>query len=42
MVYRVASADEYLAITGAAVETVKITKSAWIWPLQRVGFSSPR
>lgn len=36
MVYKVAKADEYLAITGMMVDTVKITKSAWIWPLQRV------
>jgi flotillin len=36
MVYRIAKADEYLAITGVGVDTVKITKSAWVWPLQRV------
>jgi flotillin len=36
MVYRIAHPDEYLAITGAMVDTVKITKSAWVWPLQRV------
>jgi flotillin len=36
MVYRVAQPDEYLAITGVMVDTVKITKSAWVWPLQRV------
>ncbi|KAG9233184.1 putative Flotillin-like protein 1 [Amylocarpus encephaloides] len=36
MVYNVASPNEYLAITGAGIRTVKITKSAWVWPLQRV------
>jgi hypothetical protein len=36
MVYTIASPDEYLAITGAGIKTVKITKSAWVWPLQRV------
>jgi flotillin len=35
MVYTIASPDEYLAITGAGIKTVKITKSAWIWPFQR-------
>lgn len=41
MVYKVAKADEYLAITGMMVDTVKITKSAWIWPLQRVTSCNP-
>ncbi|KAL5318680.1 hypothetical protein ACEPPN_013744 [Leptodophora sp. 'Broadleaf-Isolate-01'] len=35
MVYTIASPDEYLAITGAGVKTLKIVKSAWVWPLQR-------
>ena len=35
MSYRVSAPDEYLAITGAGVRTVKITKAAWVWPLQR-------
>lgn len=35
MVYKVATPDEYLAITGAGIRTVKIVKSAWVWPLQR-------
>jgi len=34
--YTIASPDEYLAITGAGVKTVKICKSAWVWPMQRV------
>lgn len=34
--YVIASPDEYLAITGAGVKSVKITKSAWVWPFQRV------
>lgn len=38
MVYRVAHPDEYLAITGVMVDTVKITKSTWVWPLQRVTY----
>ncbi|KAH8684432.1 putative Flotillin-like protein 1 [Tricladium varicosporioides] len=33
--YVIASPDEYLAITGAGVKSVKITKSAWVWPFQR-------
>ncbi|KAJ2893231.1 putative flotillin domain-containing protein [Zalerion maritima] len=35
MSFRVASPDEYLAITGAGINTVKIAKKAWVWPLQR-------
>ncbi|KAK6225575.1 SPFH domain/Band 7 family protein [Colletotrichum tabaci] len=35
MSYRVAAPDEYLAITGMSVKTVKITKAAWVWPFQR-------
>ena len=27
---------EYLAITGSGIKTVKITKKAYVWPLQRV------
>jgi hypothetical protein len=41
MVYTIASPDEYLAITGAGIKTVKITKSAWVWPLQRVCTDCP-
>ncbi|KAK1833498.1 hypothetical protein QBC39DRAFT_346181 [Podospora conica] len=33
--YRIAAPDEYLAITGMNVKTVKITKAAWVWPFQR-------
>ncbi|KAH6637158.1 hypothetical protein F5144DRAFT_569792 [Chaetomium tenue] len=33
--YRVAAPNEYLAITGMGVKTVKITKAAWVWPFQR-------
>ncbi|KAK3312915.1 hypothetical protein B0H66DRAFT_383258 [Apodospora peruviana] len=33
--YRIAAPDEYLAITGMGVKTVKITKAAWVWPFQR-------
>ncbi|KUJ12240.1 flotillin domain-containing protein [Mollisia scopiformis] len=35
MLYKFALPDEYLAITGAGVKTVKIVKAAWVWPLQR-------
>lgn len=35
MSYRIASPDEYLAITGMNVKTVKICKAAWVWPFQR-------
>jgi len=35
MVYTIASPDEYLAITGAGITTLKIVKSAWVWPFQR-------
>lgn len=33
--YKVAAPDEYLAITGAGVDLVKICKSAFVWPFQR-------
>ncbi|KAF4981381.1 hypothetical protein FZEAL_2811 [Fusarium zealandicum] len=35
MAYRISTPDEYLAITGMGVKTVKITKATWVWPLQR-------
>ncbi|TVY82238.1 Flotillin-like protein [Lachnellula suecica] len=35
MKYVPAKADEYLAITGAGIENIKICKSAWVWPFQR-------
>ncbi|KAL0941507.1 flotillin domain-containing protein [Colletotrichum truncatum] len=35
MSYRIAAPDEYLAITGMSVKSVKITKAAWVWPFQR-------
>ncbi|KAL2755387.1 hypothetical protein ACRALDRAFT_2041764 [Sodiomyces alcalophilus JCM 7366] len=35
MSYRIAAPDQYLAITGMGVKTVKITKAAWVWPFQR-------
>src|SRR5687767_1906207 len=35
MSYRIAQPSEYLAITGLGVKSVKITKAAWVWPLQR-------
>lgn len=34
--YTIAQPDEYLAITGAGVHTVKITKKGFIWPMQKV------
>lgn len=36
MLYTVANADEYLAITGGGISRVKIIKSAWVWPWQKV------
>ncbi|KAK3377163.1 hypothetical protein B0T24DRAFT_236187 [Lasiosphaeria ovina] len=33
--YKIAAPDEYLAITGMGVKSVKITKAAWVWPFQR-------
>ncbi|KYK56309.1 hypothetical protein DCS_08279 [Drechmeria coniospora] len=36
MLYIVSAPDEYLAITGMSIRTVKITKAAWVWPFQRV------
>ncbi|KAK4218319.1 Flotillin-like protein 1 [Rhypophila decipiens] len=33
--YKIAAPDEYLAVTGMGVKSVKITKAAWIWPFQR-------
>ncbi|KAM3475791.1 hypothetical protein MY5147_003543 [Beauveria neobassiana] len=35
MSYRVSAPDEYLAITGMGIKNVRITKSAWVWLLQR-------
>ncbi|KAK3186016.1 hypothetical protein K4F52_005240 [Lecanicillium sp. MT-2017a] len=35
MSYRISAPDEYLAITGMGIQNVKITKAAWVWPLQR-------
>ncbi|KAG5769346.1 hypothetical protein H9Q69_001506 [Fusarium xylarioides] len=35
MSYRISAPDEYLAITGMGIKTVKITKATWVWPLQR-------
>ena len=33
--YQIAEANEYLVITGAGIEDVRIVKKAWIWPLQK-------
>jgi flotillin len=35
MRYAIADPNEFLVITGACIKTVKITKSAWVWPLQK-------
>lgn len=35
MSYKVSAPDEYLAITGMSIKTVKITKAAWVLPFQR-------
>ncbi|OAQ69807.1 flotillin domain-containing protein [Pochonia chlamydosporia 170] len=35
MSYKISGPDEYLAITGMSIRTVKITKASWVWPLQR-------
>ncbi|CAI9097428.1 OLC1v1033856C1 [Oldenlandia corymbosa var. corymbosa] len=35
MYYKVAKASEFLAITGAGISDIKITKKAIIWPFQR-------
>jgi flotillin len=35
MAYKISAPDEYLAITGMGIQNVKITKAAWVWPLQR-------
>lgn len=35
MSYRIAAPDEYLAVTGMGISTVRITKAAWVWPFQR-------
>ena len=35
MSYRISAPDEYLAVTGMSIKTVKITKAAWVWPFQR-------
>ncbi|KAI9154934.1 flotillin domain-containing protein [Paramyrothecium foliicola] len=33
--FKVSAPDEYLAITGMGIHTVKITKAAWVFPFQR-------
>ncbi|KAK1775427.1 hypothetical protein QBC45DRAFT_422157 [Copromyces sp. CBS 386.78] len=33
--YKIAAPDEYLAVTGMGIKTLKITKAAWVWPFQR-------
>jgi flotillin len=33
--YKVAAPDEYLAITGMGIKSVRICKSAWVFPFQR-------
>ncbi|KAL7943659.1 hypothetical protein V8C42DRAFT_328115 [Trichoderma barbatum] len=33
--YKISAPDEYLAITGMGIRTVRITKAAWVWPFQR-------
>jgi flotillin len=33
--YKIAAPDEYLAITGMGIKSVKIVKSSWVWPFQR-------
>ncbi|KAG6009444.1 hypothetical protein E4U21_002359 [Claviceps maximensis] len=35
MSYRISAPDEYLAVTGMGIRSVKITKACWVWPLQR-------
>lgn len=35
MAYAVANPDEYLAITGSGIKSIKIVKSAMVWPFQR-------
>ncbi|KAF7547047.1 hypothetical protein G7046_g9124 [Stylonectria norvegica] len=35
MSFKISAPDEYLAVTGMGVRTLKITKAAWVWPFQR-------
>ncbi|EGX93842.1 flotillin domain-containing protein [Cordyceps militaris CM01] len=35
MSYKISAPDEFLAITGMGIVNVKITKAAWVWPMQR-------
>ena len=35
MQYRIASANEYVVVTGNGVENLKITKKALVWPFQK-------
>ncbi|KAJ1337883.1 flotillin [Microdochium nivale] len=35
MKYNIAQPHEYLAITGSGIQSVRITKAAWVWPFQR-------
>ena len=36
MWYHVSEPNSYLAITGAGIDKVKITKKAWVYPMQKV------
>ncbi|PHH92966.1 hypothetical protein CDD83_3124 [Cordyceps sp. RAO-2017] len=35
MWFSIADPDEFLAITGLGIKSVRISKAAWVWPLQR-------
>lgn len=35
MYYSISDPSEYLAITGSGIDNVRITKKAFVWPLQR-------
>ena len=39
--YQTGRADEYLAITGVGIESIRIKKAGWVWPMQRVRPISP-
>lgn len=38
--YKVANADEYLAITGAGIKDIKIVKASWILPFQKASYGA--
>lgn len=37
--YAISRPSEYLVLTGAGIDDIKVCKKAFVWPLQRVRFN---